>query len=346
MTITAQKEAIEPSSRYSTALVEMHAARIDEAWEAMRAAGQKTVEAIINLGQRLLEAKAAFGGYGDWLPLLRDKIRFGADRAERLMRIAQDPFLTNSANWPNLPPTISGLRALAGLKPDTKKKSETKTDWRITAMAEGRIWADMTVRDISALLSREKGDTKRAREWDWFREQRRLLDAVFVPIERWLAACPLDGEDYAGVKLMLYPETLLPRIAGYLREGRERRALLTQVGIDFLSETARTLDAKAGANYAMNVAQRTQGMSTTPEWVQQLFESDDNFLLKWKLRDSIKDLVGRPEATPKAVIQAIARVIEGRIPGQLERMLLERALEAQGEKEEALTESPLVESAA
>src|SRR5439155_18289751 len=103
------------------------AREINVSWQNVIDAGQKTVAALMQTGRLLAEAKAAIP-HGGWLRMFKDHadpvpepIPFGVDRAERLMAIARHLVLANSANWRNLPPTISGLHKLAGLSHDKLK---------------------------------------------------------------------------------------------------------------------------------------------------------------------------------------------------------------------------------
>jgi hypothetical protein len=87
-----------------------HAAQINGEW-------RKAVSGIIGAGQKLLEAKKSLSGTGKWLRLFDPKIgnvAFKEDMAERLMKIAKNKVLTNSAHERNLPPSWSTLYVLSG----------------------------------------------------------------------------------------------------------------------------------------------------------------------------------------------------------------------------------------
>jgi hypothetical protein len=130
----------------TTALTEtdkvlFHASGIKTAWN-------KSVEAFIETGQLLLAAKKAMSGTGKWLQLFNPKIGdlpFGEDTAERLMRIAKNKVLTNSANWRNLPPSI---RTLDVLSKDTKRLER----W----LLDGTVNADTELKQAQSLVSPKK----------------------------------------------------------------------------------------------------------------------------------------------------------------------------------------------
>ncbi len=118
-----------------------HANGIKTAWN-------KSVAAFIETGLLLLQAKKEMSGSGRWLKLFDPTVGalpFGVDTAERLMRIAKNKVLTNSANWRNLPPSI---RTLDVLSKDTKRLEKWLTD--------GTITADTELKQAESLVSPKK----------------------------------------------------------------------------------------------------------------------------------------------------------------------------------------------
>jgi N6-adenosine-specific RNA methylase IME4 len=85
-------------------------ARIKETW-------QRGAEAILETGRILIEAKAALehGAFGE---MIRHKLPFGPRHAQRLMQIAQHPFLAKPGNAQLLPPDYGALYELSRLEPD------------------------------------------------------------------------------------------------------------------------------------------------------------------------------------------------------------------------------------
>jgi hypothetical protein len=115
------------------------AAEIVEAWN-------KSVEAFINTGLVLLKWKKVLGGSGKWMALFDKNIGnvpFGIDTAERLMRIARNKVLTNSANWQKLPPSIRTLDELS--KVSSSKKWEA---W----FKDGTVTADTELKTAKKLV--------------------------------------------------------------------------------------------------------------------------------------------------------------------------------------------------
>ena len=81
--------------------------RIENAWA-------KTVQAIVETGKILIEAKAALDR-GLFLKMIKAELPFSADTAQRLMRIARHPILSDAANSRHLPPTWTTLSELSQL---------------------------------------------------------------------------------------------------------------------------------------------------------------------------------------------------------------------------------------
>jgi hypothetical protein len=75
---------------------------------------QSILEAIIDTGKLLLEAKEALS-HSKWSPFVKDYLRFKLRTAERLMAIAQDSRLTNPTHAPYLPPHWTTLYVLTQL---------------------------------------------------------------------------------------------------------------------------------------------------------------------------------------------------------------------------------------
>jgi Protein of unknown function (DUF3102) len=78
------------------------------------AAWRKPVEAIIECGRILIEAKRKVG-HGNWMKFV-EKLDFTASTAERLMLIASHPVLSNSAHVQNLPRSWGTLHRLTCLE--------------------------------------------------------------------------------------------------------------------------------------------------------------------------------------------------------------------------------------
>ncbi len=113
----------------------------------------KSVEAIIEVGRLLVKAKADLE-HGEWGRLFEDELLpFGQGSAERLMKIAEHPQLSNSANSPILPPSWTSLYELTKVEP--KRLS--------AAFKDGIIVPDMKGRDVKALMPPKKKRSKSPR---------------------------------------------------------------------------------------------------------------------------------------------------------------------------------------
>jgi hypothetical protein len=59
--------------------------------DAIRAAGRRTIENVVDIGRHLVEAKRLCG-HGNWLPWLEREFGWSEDTAERYMKLADDRF--------------------------------------------------------------------------------------------------------------------------------------------------------------------------------------------------------------------------------------------------------------
>jgi N6-adenosine-specific RNA methylase IME4 len=73
-----------------------------------------SVAAIIDTGRMLNDAKAALP-HGEFQRMCRERLPFDVRTAQRLMRIGEDPRLSNAANMPHLPPAWGTLYELTRL---------------------------------------------------------------------------------------------------------------------------------------------------------------------------------------------------------------------------------------
>ena len=104
---------IDPSiaaSTYTTQAPEW-TSRIAAAW-------QKGVEAILETGRLLIEAKAALK-HGEFKSMVHHELPFNPGTAQRLMAIARHPVISNAAHAPLLPPSWMTLYELTKLSPET-----------------------------------------------------------------------------------------------------------------------------------------------------------------------------------------------------------------------------------
>jgi hypothetical protein len=101
----------------------------------------KSVESIIEAGRLLVKAKADLA-HGEWSRMFADELLpFSQNTAQRLMKIAEHPQLSNTAHVQYLPPSWGTLYELT--------KAEPK---RLTAaFKDGIITPDMKRRDVKAL---------------------------------------------------------------------------------------------------------------------------------------------------------------------------------------------------
>jgi hypothetical protein len=99
-----------------------------------------TVPAIIKTGELLIASKKALG-HGKWGamlgagPMVPGKLDFDARIAQMLMKIANDPVLSNPKNFSDLPPVYTTLYQLTALPPD--KLQQLIDDNRVNPRLKG-----------------------------------------------------------------------------------------------------------------------------------------------------------------------------------------------------------------
>jgi hypothetical protein len=85
--------------------------------DKITASWQKSLASILETGHNLIEAKDELE-HGEWLQMVKNELPFGEDTAERLMKIARSPVLSNSAHGRSLPASWRTLYELARLPED------------------------------------------------------------------------------------------------------------------------------------------------------------------------------------------------------------------------------------
>jgi hypothetical protein len=97
---------------------------LDQWADKINTAWRRSVPAIIETGQLLRQAKKALG-HGNWSKMAGDdslhmagKLDFELRIAQMLMRVAENPVLSNAKNFSFLPPVYSTLHQLTALDPD------------------------------------------------------------------------------------------------------------------------------------------------------------------------------------------------------------------------------------
>ena len=122
-----------------------------EILEAKRVGG----EAIITIGQRLIEAKERLP-HGEWLPWLTERVEFSERQAQRLMRIARE--------YEN-PTLVSDLGARKALQLLALPESEREEFLSVTHQVNGEEKAviDMTSRELKKVI-KERDEARLAAE--------------------------------------------------------------------------------------------------------------------------------------------------------------------------------------
>jgi Protein of unknown function (DUF3102) len=130
------------------------AARISARW-------QDAAQDFIETGKELIAAKADLG-HGAFLKMIEERLPFSARKAQMLMRIAENPVLSNTKHVSHLPPSWGTLYRLTEL-PDRELEQ---------MLTDGRINADSERKDVDDII-------KSSREEAWSR----LVEALETLIE-------------------------------------------------------------------------------------------------------------------------------------------------------------------
>ena len=121
------------------------------AWaERIRARWQDSVEAILDVGRLLCEAKAELP-HGEFETMIEIDLPFGPRSAQMLMAIAQAPLLSNAKHVSLLPASWGTLYEL------TRVPEETLGDW----FREGRITPNLERGEVSRFLRERKREIAR-----------------------------------------------------------------------------------------------------------------------------------------------------------------------------------------
>jgi hypothetical protein len=264
-------------------------------------------------GVRLRDAKAKVP-HGLWSRCFRDSkdplpetFDLSQEDAQRLMRIAGNPTLGKTGNFPFLPWADSTLDELQALEPEVLQGAIERREVTPELKCDE---AKQLVRKLKEEpATKEKAEpataTQTDQAWNAEAEKELLADRIFAAVKPWIAACRFEDLSYA--------ETALRQVADYLQEGRESSESLTQAGHDFLSTAKSELEALLARKDAEEKGQPS--------------------LVKVQLAEYVNKLVDDPtygSVKPVEMVRVIERVIEGRICGHLEQKLLVRAIELKG----------------
>lgn len=157
---------------------EAWALRINSAW-------RRSLESVIETGRLLIDAKANLVERGQWQRMVATLLDFSPDTAQRLMAIARDDRLTNTAHVRFLPRSYSTLHELTKLSDEEFQRG----------LAEKIICPEMERKDVEIIrptLRRAEGIPEPAESGD--PDQ----NATGGPMERPSMAAEQSGEQDAG----------------------------------------------------------------------------------------------------------------------------------------------------
>lgn len=145
---STQTETARPRERTATALPEATKARLQDLADQFTREWREIHEGIMKCGQILIQAKDA-EGHGGFMKLFKGHpqavarpISIKLPTAEKLMRVARNPILSNSTNWSNLPIALYTLDLLNQFEqPDLER-----------LIGEGKVSADTTHEQVHMLL--------------------------------------------------------------------------------------------------------------------------------------------------------------------------------------------------
>jgi N6-adenosine-specific RNA methylase IME4 len=125
------------------ASAQVWASHITTCWRA-------SFEGILETGHLLIAAKEALE-HGEFEKMIRSELPFKTNTAQRLMAIARDERISNTANSPLLPPVWTTLY-------DLTKLDDDKFEERVK---DGTIRSDMVAKDISPDIGKKTADSRR-----------------------------------------------------------------------------------------------------------------------------------------------------------------------------------------
>jgi len=109
----------------------------------IRSTWQKSLDAVLDVGRLLLEAKKRLA-HGEFTAMIVEDLPFGDRAAERLMAVASNPVLSNPTHASLLPPSWMTLYELSRLPLDTLEK----------AISEGSITPETERHEVARLAGR------------------------------------------------------------------------------------------------------------------------------------------------------------------------------------------------
>lgn len=136
----------------------------------IRASLEKSVEAILETGDLLIQAKAALP-HGQFEKMIESDLGWSPQTVRKFMAIARHPVLSDRARVRDLPASWGTLAELARLKPEPLEK----------AIAEGIVRSTMTRKDTSELVYRRP---KRAKIEALRRQEEERLALRASPVKR------------------------------------------------------------------------------------------------------------------------------------------------------------------
>jgi hypothetical protein len=135
----------------SAKIVKLPEHRTWQRWAAaINASWQKGVESVVETGRLLIEAKECID-HGEFAAMVQLRLSFNPSTAQRLMRIAEHPILSNAAHGPHLPPSWRTLYELAKV-PDPILQ---------TAIADGTVNPKMERKDVAVINPNKSKREKR-----------------------------------------------------------------------------------------------------------------------------------------------------------------------------------------
>jgi hypothetical protein len=159
----------------------------EEYVQAIRSAYQKGLEAILEVGRLLSEAKQQLP-YGSWEAMVANDLPFDKRTAERLMALARHPVISNPAHAPLLPPHWMTLSDLARL--DKKLGNGTLE----AKLKDGTITPATQRKDVAALLQGADPPPKATRETK-LQKASRTVQELRAHVDELEAARELPSED-------------------------------------------------------------------------------------------------------------------------------------------------------
>jgi hypothetical protein len=252
---------------------------------------QKAVESIVETGKLLLEAKAELN-HGEFIRMIEKHLPFKARTAERLMKIAEHPVISNPTHCVAFPPSWGTLYELTKLPP---KILEAR-------IIDGSVNPKMERKDVAKLVPRGKMTRKHVGELDRkhkakmapilkLKQENEELEHEKADLEERLANAEVAPEPLWHHLFKECPvKMIVMRIISEVNDEERAKAIAAGIVKHYRKPPGRPKKAKPEGSALNEEMWRDQWLADNPGKTAadyREFVSDDNNSEYWKWRRSV-----------------------------------------------------------